>query len=1061
MKSNKKMNGLILCTVVAALVLSAFPMMTGALDGDDGNIPEPGRANEIVVNDISVILSEEEQVGGVYLNGNHLIEVNFTLTQDMMNVNVTLNASHEGAWELNTSEMGNYTAQTNYSGHEMDFSDPGMYTLNATMEAWLNGTGMVYGSKELAPINFTTVIDYEFDVALTGREAAGAYAKLPVHIDCVMNFTGNVMTAWTNVTVEIVNTSSMVAETDVEPGWFMMESLTAGIDSDPVGFLWIPSVEGPNSNYEITVTAINMTTGVNDSTTEAALVMNVTLFGLQDVGAPDGVPIDLPFNVTASVNNTGNVDGAAEVCLSIYEDGNPTNEVFNTTKTSGNIDLMFPTEIMFDGIVVDVAGDYKLKVRLLSTGETIMHNLTIIETPNVIPELTAHTPVTTVKEGVEAVFTVTYTDDDDQQGNVTLYLDDVPLAMVNATADWDAGVVFTYTWVAEGVGAHSYYFFAEDILNGNSTLKNATDEQFPLTVTVKTDGWLYGKVTDENGNVSDVNITVASTKLNETNATVIDQYFNTTTDANGTYELLLAFSDLNYIVKVDGDWLEANGYLSANPDLKSIKLDLGNPEVWVNFTLTSADVVDMTWLKGTVNDTDGNLSGVSIVVVIYADEPGVMNVTIDGLNATVNITTRTWMNLTATTDVNGSFAFSGIPFDAPAVGDFPVTSTQTYRHDMDAIPIPATAGSWEVMAGKTDYIDKKEVLKFKDGETTWWNISLVPITPPPEYKITGRVSPPDTKVMMGTTVVPVDNMTSGFTITNLTAGSYSLKFSAEHFVTQYRNVTISNADIDLGKITLVGIEEPGVFYTVYVGPFMDNGEAVVGIIVSFTYKGIPYSNKTLADGRAGFKIPVMYIPDGTEITATQGDVEEKWKWVDEEAPYEGVFINEKDPGSKGDSDVLLIVAIVVIVFIIIILVVLAMKSKGVGEEELFDEEIREYECPSCGAIVTSDMEICPECGETFEEEEFRCPECGELVENDATMCDSCGAEFEIPEKIEETEDDEEAEEEEEGEEEPEVLDEFDVVDEAETEDIDEMAGELEEEEGELEDLEDDLDLEDI
>ena len=44
-----------------------------------------------------------------------------------------------------------------------------------------------------------------------------------------------------------------------------------------------------------------------------------------------------------------------------------------------------------------------------------------------------------------------------------------------------------------------------------------------------------------------------------------------------------------------------------------------------------------------------------------------------------------------------------------------------------------------------------------------------------------------------------------------------------------------------------------------------------------------------------------------------------------------------------------------------------------GEEEESEEEDigeeEEFECPSCGALLAGDDEVCPECGEEFEDEE--------------------------------------------------------------------------------------------
>lgn len=51
------------------------------------------------------------------------------------------------------------------------------------------------------------------------------------------------------------------------------------------------------------------------------------------------------------------------------------------------------------------------------------------------------------------------------------------------------------------------------------------------------------------------------------------------------------------------------------------------------------------------------------------------------------------------------------------------------------------------------------------------------------------------------------------------------------------------------------------------------------------------------------------------------------------------------------------------------------------------EEVEEYHCPECGAIVDQDAETCHHCGEEIDPEDmdyvegYKCPECGEIVED--------------------------------------------------------------------------------
>jgi tetratricopeptide (TPR) repeat protein len=75
-------------------------------------------------------------------------------------------------------------------------------------------------------------------------------------------------------------------------------------------------------------------------------------------------------------------------------------------------------------------------------------------------------------------------------------------------------------------------------------------------------------------------------------------------------------------------------------------------------------------------------------------------------------------------------------------------------------------------------------------------------------------------------------------------------------------------------------------------------------------------------------------------------------------------------------------------------------------EETKLEEIREFECPSCGTIVGEDETKCPECGVEFAEQEvleFECPVCNASVSSTASSCGNCGVKFEAPEEEEEPE----------------------------------------------------------
>ncbi len=58
------------------------------------------------------------------------------------------------------------------------------------------------------------------------------------------------------------------------------------------------------------------------------------------------------------------------------------------------------------------------------------------------------------------------------------------------------------------------------------------------------------------------------------------------------------------------------------------------------------------------------------------------------------------------------------------------------------------------------------------------------------------------------------------------------------------------------------------------------------------------------------------------------------------------------------------------------------------------EEIEDFQCPECNAIVPGDANSCPNCGVEFAEGEvFECPLCKTLVDIDTDKCPNCGAEF--------------------------------------------------------------------
>jgi hypothetical protein len=98
---------------------------------------------------------------------------------------------------------------------------------------------------------------------------------------------------------------------------------------------------------------------------------------------------------------------------------------------------------------------------------------------------------------------------------------------------------------------------------------------------------------------------------------------------------------------------------------------------------------------------------------------------------------------------------------------------------------------------------------------------------------------------------------------------------------------------------------------------------------------------------------------------------------------------KEDEEGVVDNEFVFYSIIIVIIVIIILIIVLAILRKRVKEEEEYKKlkkgeeeeaeeeeeeeeedlgEEEEFECPSCGALLAADDEVCPECGEEFEEE---------------------------------------------------------------------------------------------
>ena len=1075
MKGMKEKSMLML--LIVSLILCSFPLTAGGAFNEE--IAPAGRAGEIVINSIEIVTPQYNVVNGRYSNGFHRVGINYALGQAIQNVNVTLNVTLPGGGQhpSNVSNEGNKAVGEHLKLMEVDFTAPGLYTMNATVNG-STGTEMVNATGELVGVNFTTTIYFRVDKDLIGFTIDDKYGNGEgnfIVINSGVNNTGNLAVSHTNLSIEIKNHTSQEVETDIRTQqgrqtWQIIEEMIIPGSKEVKFFRWDPSWEG---TYDVTITATNESTGSQNDTSFQLIVENITDFHIHSIISAQEQIQDVLFDISVNVNNTGNAPGIADVQLIICEKDNPTSILYTDTLESNIIPFeggggRAPVQVVFPDVSIDTIGDYLVKAAIVGGLDlAVERNLTILPPDNLPPVLDADSlalnpdPLTgNVQVGTDIVFSIDYTDQDDDTGNVTISIDDDTYDMVNSSDNWAGTVTFTYTWTTT-LGEHSYEFEAMDWVGARG------DKVIGVNFTIHpvTQGWLKGRVTDDEGlPVANVSLDVYQAELNETGVPTgghINET-NVVADVNGNYSKLITFDQTKYIITVNETWLSGSNYSRADPVIDNFLMTALSPLTWVNFTLYRKVVTEKTRLMGNVTDSDGgNLSDAMVTLEIFTDELGEMNVTIEGGNESiaVNITTRTWYNMTASTDTNGTYELSDVPHALPSA-TMTETGSKIYCHNNDGSPEAATPGWWKAVAHKDGYEDNTSTLKFTEFETTVWSpvLNKEIIT----HSITGKIEPVNGSVSFSGTQVVLYNATSGeFTIEKVVDGSYVVKIKAPAgYKDRDVNVTVNGSDVNLGTIKLDKIKDGSgdTKYTISIGPFLDrDGNGITGVNVSFTYKDELFSQLTKADGVAKFEeFSVETLDADLQITVKYKDYEKIAAYKDIADTYDDLIDLVEDVEKKDNKDYLTTVGTVVIILIIVIVIVgglvifFIMRSKQASEDDL--DDIREYECPSCGATVISDMDACPECGETFEEEEYKCPECGEPVEMNATDCEGCGAEFEAPESPEE-----EAEEVEEGEEElpvpeePESIEDYDVDVEGVTADdelagVEDLANELENEE---------------
>ena len=485
----------------------------------------------------------------------------------------------------------------------------------------------------------------------------------------------------------------------------------------------------------------------------------------------------------------------------------------------------------------------------------------------------------------EITFIINYSDKDDDEGSVTLYIDNESHVMEVIDPyfvyDWQTGVEFTYTWQPTA-GEHSYYYYAEDERGADSTLDNGT-ELYKLKCRERTQGMIYGKVSDivTGENITGAKAIIYSVENNDSGDNKGEQqYWNTSTDIDGHYSKVLLFG--TYFI-----YFNATGYNDSN--VFEFVLDMTAYEVERYFSLSEWIPIasDETGeLSGHVYDTDGKgIEGALVTVVIYTETEERENV--DG--KMINVTRRDYANITGVTNETGFYLIEGI--------------------------IP---GTWNVTATASDYEGGRARSTFKNSLIEQ-DIFLSPITE--YYKITGSVVPLNASVELpGYTVI--NDPATGIFQTNriLVNGNYTLIIRAEGYQSFDEIVSVNGSDVDLDEIILDPEPSPPPDnHTVEIGPIEDStDEPVEDATVTFTLNEKEYTTSTDEEGYAKIDISLPTMPEGTPITATKDDDSIIWT--------HGENIPQLGEGENNFlTRIMVILGICVLVFIIIVLVVLLRK----------------------------------------------------------------------------------------------------------------------------------------
>ena len=491
-------------------------------------------------------------------------------------------------------------------------------------------------------------------------------------------------------------------------------------------------------------------------------------------------------------------------------------------------------------------------------------------------------------------FTVNYSDPDGDVGdvrvsfelvNTTRGISDSPYHTMSypAGGNFTEGVEYYYLGTFDLPGTYRFIFNVTDVALNETVVKNGTE--FNVILPVPDEGKIYGRVTTGEGNATSA-IAGADVMIHyHDNETSVTEYYNTTTNATGHYESVLPIVEEPYFMFVN-----ATGYFDSEKykfDLPTIANELEH------------DVSLDPWIPEVPEDTTGELEGIVedavngeivegalITVAVYAESVE----TVNSSGNLTNVTVRTYANLTATSDANGTYYIEGI-----------------------------RPGKWAVTVTKDGYIDHSVDITFTIDallKNFTLEVEVILLT----YNISGIVDPADTYITFsGNETVTRNNITGEFIIVGLVNGKYDLTFSLEGYHSSMKTVVINDSDVKLGTIKLSPGPPPA--YELKIGPIADaNNEPVVDATITFILGGMNHTATTNETGYAVFTLDYgATIPGNTTITATKDDVAITWNYGSD-APVFKAAEEEDEELPLG-----MIIGVIVVALILIIVAIVVFK----------------------------------------------------------------------------------------------------------------------------------------